>query len=44
MESEREDSSRYFFAPEQGEREEITNEVNAEREAVGRNAARLFPC
>jgi hypothetical protein len=27
-------TSRYFFAPEQGERQEITGEVNAEREAV----------
>ncbi len=34
IESEREASSRYFFAPEQGERQEITNEVKAEREAV----------
>ena len=34
IESEREASSRYFFAPEQGERQEITNEVIAEREAV----------
>jgi len=27
-------TSRYFFAPEAGERQEITDEVNAEREAV----------
>jgi Glycosyl hydrolases family 2, sugar binding domain. len=27
-------TSKYFFAPEQGERQEITDEVNAEREAV----------
>ena len=27
-------TSRYFFAPEQGERQDITDEVNAEREAV----------
>ncbi len=27
-------TSRYFFAPEGGERQEITDEVNAEREAV----------
>ncbi len=29
-----EKTSRYFFAPEHGERQEITDEVNAEREAV----------
>ncbi len=29
-----EKTSRYFFAPEQGERQDITAEVNAEREAV----------
>jgi len=29
-----ESTSRYFFAPEGGKRQEITNEVNAEREAV----------
>ncbi|HEX9386114.1 MAG TPA: glycosyl hydrolase [Anaerolineales bacterium] len=29
-----EKTSRYFFAPEKGEREEITDEVNAERESV----------
>src|SRR5215207_1159759 len=29
-----EKTSRYFFVPEQGERQEITREVNAEREAV----------
>ena len=34
IESEREASSRYFFAPEQGERQDITDEVNTEREAV----------
>ena len=27
-------TSKYFFAPEQGDRQEITDEVNAEREAV----------
>jgi hypothetical protein len=29
-----EKTSRYFYAPEQGERQEITNEVNAERQTV----------
>ena len=34
IEAEREASSRYYFVPEQGERQEITDEVKAEREAV----------
>ncbi len=34
IESEREASSRYFFTPEQGKRQDITDEVNEEREAV----------
>ena len=28
------ETSRYYFAPEQGERQDVTDEVNAEREAV----------
>ncbi len=42
----KEKTSRYFFAPEQGGRQEITHEVNAERESVadmlGRALAKLI--
>jgi hypothetical protein len=34
IETQEKEASRYFFAPEQGERQEISEEVNAEREAV----------